>query len=421
MTIEDEEDIEQLFLKLPTSSSSTSINQEWNKNSWRRNEGKKSRGRVKGIAQVFENGEVDELGRRNSLKSNAELDEVARIRRSRQESTDSDFSTISNRSAASYKRMSLPIISLNNQDKVAPHDISSMRTPREEASESESEGEDTFGSSTNHVDWASVEPIAPEETAALSEGFFADLSLPSSSSSSPSTPCASTFVLPTSKDQASTVSSIREKTDEDVEESYQSHILSHGTDAYAAIRSRKQSDLSEVTDELSEEHLAYWNNLPEEDQRPRSPYSPLPSPATQLNCATKAVEEEDKEVDDLLARSSAMVFAESDGNIITMKKHHQSNPASIAKRTRSFEDFGSLKFQTVQSRLPGKASSPALKDLFEEHATVHEGDMDTAGRFGITNRKKKHSRRLSDFFRESDEVSISKTSFPDANLSLICS
>ncbi|KAK9900218.1 hypothetical protein P389DRAFT_187279 [Cystobasidium minutum MCA 4210] len=421
----EEEDIDSLFLKLPASSSTSSLNQEWNKNSWRRNEGKKSRGRVKGIAQVFESGDADELGvkRRSSLaRSTAELDEVARIRRSRQESTDSEMSSVSARSFGSYsrsKRMSLPTISLGLHDKEETSDTVKVTTPstprQEEASESESEAEDAFTASATKVDWATVEPLALEDTLSLSESFYIDQpnASSSSSSSSPSTPCASTFVQPDLKQHPLEIAGPSEKADQaaSADGPYQSRILSHGSDAYAAIRSRKQSDLSEVTDELSEEHLAYWNTLPYEDQYPKSPYSTVSRssmPRPDLSDLSNIEQEITDEIVAKEASSSAMVFAESDGNIITMKKQQPQSlkaPSNIVKRTRSVEDFGSLKLQNVQSRSASKGDN-LLKDLFEEKTAIdHDGDMDTAARFGITTRKKKDSRRLSDLFRGDDDVS----------------
>lgn len=408
LTAEDaDEDIESLFLKLPTSSSSSSINQEWNKNSWRRTEGKKSRGRVRGIAKVFETGEADELGRRKSLKSTAELDEVIRVRRNRQESTDSDLSTnssFSNRSGSSSKRLSLPVINFeNNHEPLTPISPSARSAGIGEAGESESEAEDTFGSPANKVNWASVEPLALEETAALSEDFFAEPGVvPSSSSSSPSTPCASSFQLP------STTMPPVEAEDASIDApevvTYQSRILPHVNDAYAAIRSRKESDLSEVTDELSEEHLAYWNKLPAEVQVPRPLTRTLPT-STPGSCGQPAPLESCEMVGgatEEIPESAATTFAESDGNIITMKKHQPHG--SLSKRTRSVEDFGSLKLQSVHSCATRKSSTRGLlKHLFEEDPVIETVERDAIGQ--RLKDEKKGSRRLNDLFRGDDGVS----------------
>lgn len=426
-----EEDIESLFLRLPTSASATSVNQEWNKNSWRRTEGKKSRGRVKGIAKVFESSDIiDVLGRRRSISSReAELDEVSRIRRSRQDSTDSGISTVSSSSTAggSYLDTCKSPESSSSTHPQQPWDttisqIDGGRSRTTEASESESEAEDTFGSPANKVNWGAVEPLAIEEMASLPESLFAELSVPSSTSSSPSTPCAATFNL--ASNTAFKDDSIRKEEGDHLDEgpekaaSYQSRILSHGQHAYAAIRPRKQSDFSEVTDELSAEHLAYWDKQQvEEDQN-------QPDTTVQHPSHTPPYEQDTPEqvshAQEVTAKgdSARMVFAESDGNVITMKKQAQSGQMGVgknifSKRTRSVEDFGSLKFHTVQSRSSDKSSSNRLmlKDLFEEEnneSNKHDTDARTAWKDGGSKRRGwKDSRRLSDLFRNDNEARIS--------------
>lgn len=416
---EGEETIESLFLRLPTSASATSLNQEWNKNSWRRTEGKKSRGRVKGIAKVFEDGTndtPDELGRRRSLSSmrEAELDEVSRIRRNRQESTDSEFSTVSSTGASYNSTLNSPkILSPDTPSGTSRFEFTKDNIA--EISGSDSETEDQFLSSTSNVNWASVEPLAIEETASLPENFFADLTVPSSTSSSPSTPCAATFNLSsTRKTMPDNIQDQQETNNPPnrVENSYQSYILSHGQEAYAAIRARKQSDLSEVTDELSEEHLAYWNHLPAEELPSQSAAVDNSSCSIPVNNGMPALSDEtSNEREETALESAEMVFAESDGNVITMKKHHQPegqcgyNAKSLSKRTRSVEDFGSLKFHTVQSHRTsvGGSTRTLLQNLFDENDMQGDAKKDATGLKNISGRRK-DSKRLSDLFRDDDKV-----------------
>lgn len=427
-----EENIETLFLRLPNSGSTSSINQEWNKNSWRRTKGKDSRGRVKGIAKVFEKGEADEDRRHRIASSNLELDEIARIRRDRQTSTGSEVSTLSSkgeaRLPASY---SMPDFSPANSGRLSGEaaysvDVSSNHAVHiQQASDSDSELEnEQEGPATPpaRVDWSSIAPISIEETALLpSEFLVADAEL----LQSPTTPRFGTFAIPSLGDTANSLTQVNvlEGTATKVEENYMQSIRSHGDDAYARVRagqpilvepleSSKSIGLIEGSLLSPQRRLSQWLESAELRKHDKStsalsrsfPSSSRRMPTRSWTSDNLAISEvNEMEMEDALADPGMLHFAESDGKIITMKKS-KSQP----KRSQSVEDFGSIRFETVHSKISGKSSIRGdLRELFRDDFI--DDDISVSRMKSQEQEdsvRKRMARRLSSFFSGDDEVSF---------------
>lgn len=414
-----------LFLRPPRSADEALPNQQWKQNSWRRKEGKKSRGRVKGIAKVFEEGEADNatLTRSDSFKRQEEIEEVRRVRRMRGSSTDSESSQLSSSSVESGYSFSEAQAQLLDRQALNAEGLEQPTTPTNES-------RSMLGDATI-VDWSSIEPLTLEDTSALPAQFLtqeAQDALP------PPTPIDETIYglpgLPETEEEASftflnatttsegshTPSIIVDPVSSGMEqpppaeeagdleqkmapmpfadEKYQSRILAHGREAYSPISRRgstssyfpklplpgsppsqteaqatdaalsnppRGSTLSEMTDELSEEHLAFWIA----DQRGQS----------QRTSASHASGLPKSSSDPLIVETAgdgagSMLFAEAEGEKkLTVKRldSNSSRTGSGRPRSHSNDNFGSLRMSSIISRTSGKSRKTAdLRTLFAE-------------------------------------------------------
>ena len=383
---------------------------EWKQNSWRRKEGKKSRGRVKGIAHAFEmDTGKDGLALAGRELREQELEEMIRERkaRSRQSSTDSEASN----ATVSTVREHGGDYSIGSEGRAssdAESEAASVVIVTSERSSSEDDDLVTpLPTPPIAVDWSSVEPITLEETLTLPGSI---LELQSSEVTPPVSPAPNKLDLPAeepSEAEEGTTGVLPASGDA----AYQSRILLHGKDAYSAVRrpsisaaelaspagtpvKKHSSQMSEMTDELSAEHLAYWLN--EQQHQRRSPVveapmrakrSPLPSPmGIPKSSSVPSILEEsyfsapsietvrNEENDDEMERASLSAFAENDGNIATVK---QATTGSVSRsamslgrpRSHSNGNLGSLRLRSVASRSSrGTANAPSLADLFDHQS-----------------------------------------------------
>lgn len=441
-----ENDILTLFLKPLRGSAAddddlNSPNGQWKHNSWRRKEGKKSRGRVKGIARVFEDGNADNatLTRSDSFKRKEEIEEVRRVRRARGSSTDSELSVGSSGAESVDSERSFPDLHLPPTDMLDD-------MPAASNSKTGVYREDQPLTPTNellplnlsqgtHVDWSQVEPLTLEDTSSLPAQFLtqeAQDALP------PSTPASAPISgLPRRPELADEVDagftfleagdirttpsiivasapaalSLADACDEGAfadipdeamapmpfaDEKYQSRILAHGREAYSPIARRssitsyfpklplpgssakadtqvkaevrapgqqKGSTFSEMTDELSEEHLAFWM----QDQRA--------SPSTTAAAARAGLPKSSSDplhIAQTAIGDGSLLFAEAEGEKkLTVKRldsvASRGSSGRSRPRSHSNDNFASLRMSSIISRgSSGSKLQADVRSLFAE-------------------------------------------------------
>lgn len=384
---EEETDITSYFLSVPSRRADT----EGDRNSWRRKEGKRSRGRVKGIAQVFEIGLTHTPGSPGqNLVSEEELNEVARIRqtRSRQSSIDTNISEdedlLRDRKIGRLGSEHLPqgyyaetTDLISRRDESASLHLSAgndLPVTREE--------EDTaaFG---QVVDWAAVEPITLEETGALPVDLLEATreALPACFEGDGALADRDAVVERGERSLALSPSIY-----ESSAQPYQSKILAHGEEAYSPVRPKARR-LSSQRQEGSE--ATY------------SPSFPL-----FVDHAAPAGNFFDSAFESEASFNRDLPFADNERNIITARK---------LKKAQSMENFDSIKIEAVHSaRSSTKSKGRAgLAALFEEQPSSTDHEKVGRGDDGREGADEENTRFYSLRSRDGGKVVISPREFEE--------
>ena len=383
------------------------------------------------------------LARSKSFRQD-ELDEVRRVRRMRGSSTDSDLSSVSADSSFSDAQAGVLGPPVTEEEERSGMPSLGQREDRF----------DTLPTWVEDAtkDWSQVEPLTLEDTSFLPAEFLTPeaqdaLPPPTPTSGLPELPetegedTSSTFlesegshtpsiivdpVALTSQDEGAEHEQGRDDQETKIapmpfaDEKYQSRILAHGREAYSPISRRGStssyfpklplspagstsgegskivqaggSGFSEITDEVSEEHLAFWLK---DQQRNSASDNPAVSPG--LGLPKSSSEPSMLEIaqvpgiDSPLQEGSAvegdLLFAvDGVGKKLTVKRLDSASISNSSKGTRprshSNDNFRSLRLSSVATRgsASGVKNRGSLRGLFEGPPFVTEGDEQSAAR-----------------------------------------
>ena len=406
-------DLSSFFLSLPKSATDDIADDGWRKNSWRRKEGSKSRGRVKGMAKTFEDETGGELKRSRTMSS-ARLDELEEIKRIRADRTQRSMSVSTDSGCSSFETFKTAVGTVrrpsladafshldgNENDQHAQREastISGYECADSGASSDFGEGQTTGlaaeGISSRPrtaMDWGNVQPIdlTIEEAEALSTSITDEI-FDTGDEESVQTPTI--IIKPACYSEGDpTLSNSSEDAnplvDESIEDNpnYQFRMRTHGEDAYSLIRptpNRRPSLIQAVDSEattaedesvltlaqsptprlslesqISDLAPSIYADITREDQEMRAPLS-----AVESSFAHEGSPDDDVEPH----------FASSNGNIITVKYH---SVRKHMRSARSVENFGSLRLASVRS-VTSKRDSANLKTLFERADAGRPGSV----------------------------------------------
>ena len=291
--------------------------EDWT-NSWRHAEGKQSRGRVKGLAQVFEREGASSLHRAEQNPLSGELEEVGRIRRSMSRRSISRCSSYDSLASIGY-----------DEGRVHFGDIDAgegIMTPK---------------------DYAIKSPFTWNQDKVITLDF------PDTNSNEESNTSSSEETVFTTQFGAAKILVLEESRDDVNSLAYQSRILSHGPAAYSTVR--KSTVLQESIEKIDGMPANELVNIAGNSKMP-VPSLAMSLPASSSLLSIHASGFEDDVRGEEAGDPDNNQFASTDELCDTLKKR------SIHFRTGSVEDFGSIRLSSIKVKST-KASKGSARSL----------------------------------------------------------